>query len=98
MLDLMPQHDGEFILVLHYCENAASHNDLATWISHGAAKTGVRIEMKLVRQLALRVLCDLVANFLQVDFDGLRFRRVGKSLGLLERCEKGVAGTNLVGG
>jgi hypothetical protein len=58
----------------------------------------MRIKMKLVRNFAPRVYRDLIANFLEIGFDGLRFWRVGKSLGLLERREERVAGTNFVGG
>lgn len=98
MCDLVTKHDGEFILVLHHRERAAAHHNLSTGISHPTVIARMRIEMKLVGQLTLRVLRNLVADFLQVSFDRFRFRGVGKSLRLLERGEERVASPDFIRG
>lgn len=97
VLNLVAEHDGEFVFVHHQRENTAAHHDLAARIGHRTAKTGMRVEMKFVGQLALGVGRDFVADFLQVGFDGLRFGGVGESLGFLKREEERVAGTDFVG-
>jgi hypothetical protein len=56
------------------------------------------IEMKLIRQFAMGMLRDFVADLLEVFLDGQRFGRVGESLRFLEGSEEGIASADLVFG
>ena len=51
----------------------------------------MRIEMKFIRQLALGVLRNLVADLLQIAFNRLGFGRIGEALRFLECEEQSIA-------
>jgi hypothetical protein len=71
VLDFVSEVDRRCLFVRHQSQNSATHHDLNSRISDGTPQTGMRIGMKLVRQLAPRVLGDFVTDLLQTGCNAL---------------------------
>ena|SRR5437868_14898390 len=63
----MAEHGGQLIFGVHHGQDTGSDEDLASGKRESALEAGVGIEVKTVRELSLRVRCELVAYSLEVS-------------------------------
>ena len=74
MLDLVPEHGGQFIFTFHQSEQASADKHMAAGQCEGIDERAIWNVIELIRQPAVRTRRESRAHLLEIGFNFVAFR------------------------